>query len=281
MNYIYSMKPYCLLFVSALLFAACKPNSGIQTQTLVASKTIDTVIVDSWKKFYDSIGIQGCFVLYSPTDSTVRVFNPERAATRYTPASTFKIFNSLVSLETGVIKDTNEIIKWDGEKRGNENWNKDMNLKEAFRVSCVPCYQELARRAGQPRMQHWLDTVGYGNKVTTPHIDDFWLEKGLEISPYEQIAFLERLYSNALPFSGKTMNTVKEVMLVQNVPYTMHAKTGWGLRVENSTGWYVGWVEKDGKPYFFANNIEFSKDNLVHSRIEISLAILRAEGIIK
>lgn len=274
------MKSYCLLFVSAILFAACKPNTGIQGQTPVASKTIDTVVVETWKKFYDSVGITGCFVLYSPTDSMVKVFNPQRAQTRFTPASTFKIFNSLVALETGVLKDENEIIKWDGEKRRNENWNKDMNLKEAFKVSCVPCYQDLARRAGKERMQHWLDTVNYGNKVTTPHIDDFWLEEGLEISPYEQIAFLQRLYDNALPFSVKTMNTVKEVMLVQNVPYIMRAKTGWGIRVNKSTGWYIGWVEKEGKPYFFANNIAFDKDNLVPSRIDISLAILRTEGLL-
>lgn len=275
------MKDYCLLFVSAILFAACKPNTGIQSQTQVASKTIDTVIVETWKKFYDSVGIQGCFVLYSPTDSIVRVYNPERAATRFTPASTFKIFNSLVALETGVVKDENEIIKWDGKVRQNKNWNKDMNLKEAYKVSCVPCYQQLARKAGQTRMQYWLDTVGYGNKVTTPHIDDFWLEEGLEISANEQVAFLEKLYNNTLPFSTKTMNTVKQVMLVQDVPYIMRAKTGWGLRVKNSTGWYVGWVEKDGKPYFFANNIAFDKENLVSSRIEISLAILRSEGVLQ
>lgn len=275
------MKDYCLLFVSAILFAACKPNTGIQSQPPVASKTIDTVIVETWKKFYDSVGIQGCFVLYSPTDSIVRVYNPERAATRFTPASTFKIFNSLVALETGVVKDENEIIKWDGKVRQNKNWNKDMNLKEAYKVSCVPCYQQLARKAGQTRMQYWLDTVGYGNKVTTPHIDDFWLEEGLEISANEQVAFLEKLYNNALPFSTKTMNTVKQVMLVQDVPYIMRAKTGWGLRVKNSTGWYVGWVEKDGKPYFFANNIAFDKENLVSSRIEISLAILHSEGVLQ
>lgn len=275
------MKSYCLLFVSAILFAACKPNTGIQSPTPVASKTIDTIVVDTWKKFYDSVGIQGCFVLYSPTDSIVKVYNPERAVTRYTPASTFKIFNSLVALETGVVRDENEIIKWDGEVRHNKNWNKDMNLKEAYKVSCVPCYQQLARKVGQTRMQYWLDTVGYGNKVTTPHIDDFWLEEGLEISPYEQIAFLVRLYNNALPFSTKTMSTVKEVMLVQDVSYIMRAKTGWGLRVKNSTGWYVGWVEKDGKPYFFANNIAFDKENLVSSRIEISLAILRSEGVLQ
>ncbi len=267
-------------FLLILSIVSCRPETPSNVTASTKSKNIDTIEVADWKKFYDSVGITGCFVLYSPTDSVVRVFNPQRAVTRFTPASTFKIFNSLVALETGVLRNENEMIKWDGEKQRNENWNKDMNLKEAFRVSCVPCYQELARRAGKTRMQHWLDTVSYGNKVTTPHIDDFWLEEGLEISPYEQITFLERLYNNALPFSAKTMNTVKEVMLVQDVPYVMRAKTGWGIRVNKSTGWYVGWVEKAGKPYFFANNIAFDKDSLVASRIEISIAILQTEGIL-
>ena len=139
----------------------------------------------------------------------------------------------------------------------------------------------MARRVGKEQMQHWLDTVGYGNTLIKTNVDDFWLEEGLTISSYEQIAFLERLYNNTLPFSPRTMAIVKDIMQVDNVPYTMRAKTGWSMRIENrSVGWYVGWVEKDGKPYFFANNIDMPNNSYGLKRIEITIAILNSEGII-
>lgn len=275
------MKNFLIVAViTALFFTACKQNAK-PAETTAAVPATDTIEVNGWKKFYDSFKTEGCFVLYNPGKKEVKVYNPERAATRYTPASTFKIFNSLVALETAAVKDENEIIKWDGEKRRIEEWNQDLDMKKAFKVSAVWFYQEVARRAGKERMQHWLDTAGYGNhSMGTANVDDFWLEDGLKISPYEQVQFLERLYKDGLPFSKRTMQVVKEVMKVDNVPYTMRAKTGWALRVNKSVGWYVGWVEKDNEVYFFANNIDMAADDLAAARIEITKNILRSEGII-
>ena len=63
---------------------------------------------------------------------------PRYRDSAYTPASTFKIVNSLIGIQTGIITDENMVIKWDGVKRWNEDWNKDLTMKEAFAVSAVP-----------------------------------------------------------------------------------------------------------------------------------------------
>lgn len=267
-----------LALVLFVLFSSKEPKSKEVDE--VIQITTDTMGVEEWKHFYDSVEVEGSFVLYSPTYHMVKVYNPKRAATRLEPASTFKIFNSLVALEEEVIKDEKEVLKWDGKKRMFEKWNQDLDMERAFQYSALWFYQELARKIGKEQMQYWLDTVGYGNRLIEPAVDNFWLGGGVEITPYEQIAFLERLYNYSLPFSENTMGKVKEIMLVDNSTYTMRAKTGWTVYNNKSKGWYVGWVEKNGEPYFFANVLDIPSNEKVKARIDIALAILKSEGII-
>ena len=85
-------------------------------------------------------------------------YNPERCANRFIPASTFKIFNSLAALESGAVKDENEIMKWDSVKRFYDMWNQDLNLGQAFKYSAVWFYQELARRIGEEKMKRVYHT---------------------------------------------------------------------------------------------------------------------------
>ena len=82
----------------------------------------------------------------------------------YLPASTFKIVNSLIGLQTGKISNDSMVIKWDGVKRRVEEWNKDLTMYKAFRVSAVNYYQEVARRIGKDTMQYWLNSIKYGAK---------------------------------------------------------------------------------------------------------------------
>lgn len=76
-------------------------------------------------------------VISSEDGDTTYIYNQARANLRLSPASTFKIPNSVIALEEGVIKDQYEVIKWDGKKRFLDAWNKDQNLKTAFQISCV------------------------------------------------------------------------------------------------------------------------------------------------
>ena len=77
---------------------------------------------NDFKKFFNEYNQNGCFVLYNLNEDEYFKYNSERCKEGFIPASTFKIFNSLASLETGAVKDENEITKWDSVKRSYDTW---------------------------------------------------------------------------------------------------------------------------------------------------------------
>jgi beta-lactamase class D len=230
-------------------------------------------------RYFDSSKVKGSFILYNNNDSSFFEIDAERCKERFTPASTFKIFNSLVALETGVIKDENTIMKWDSVERAVKTWNQDLDMKHAFKYSAVWFYQELARKIGEQKMKYYLQKSWYGNMSIGGGIDQFWLTGDLRISQEEQIDFLKNLYDNKLPFSANTMNRVKSIMLQEDtLGYKLRAKTGWGQRDSLDIGWYVGWIETKGNVYFFATNIESANpdaEKFPAARISITKDILR------
>jgi len=137
-------------------------------------------IDDSFKKYFDDNKVDGSFTILN-NNGEITIYNMAIDTARFLPASTFKIVNSLIGLETNVITDENMVIKWDGITRWNPDWNKDMSMKEAFKVSCVPYYQEVARRIGKDNMKLWIDSLHYGNMDLSSRIDTFWLDNSLKI----------------------------------------------------------------------------------------------------
>jgi len=247
--------------------------------TIIPQETIER---NDLKKFFDEYNHEGCFVLYDLKKDEYIKYNPERCSEQFIPASTFKIFNSLAALESGVIKDENEIIKWDGVKRSYDMWNQDLNLALAFKYSAVWFYQELARRIGEERMQKFVNENHYGNEDISGGIDVFWLQGGIRISPDEQIEFLKKIFKNETAFSKRSIDILKKIMIYEQTDeYTLRAKTGWGIRFENQVGWFVGYVERSDDVYFFATNLESKEpEEGFKSRFEISYNILRELGII-
>nr|AMP55721.1 classD [uncultured bacterium] len=232
---------------------------------------------------FDEYNVEGAFILYDLQQNQYIRHNPERCNLPVIPASTFKIFNSLVSLETGAIEDANTLIEWDGVESWNKEWNRDHTLQSAFQVSCVPCYQQLARKIGAEQMQHYIDQHQYGNQDISGGIVMFWLTGNLRISPDEQVALLKKLYANELGFSAHTMQIVRDIMVIeQDSTYTLRGKTGWGIIDDTNYGWFVGYIEKDENVYFFATNIETDQpeDSFAQARKAISLNILKELGIL-
>ncbi len=234
------------------------------------------------KQYFDAKNVEGCFTMMDNSTGGITVYNMKMDTTRVTPASTFKIVNSLIGLETGKITNENMVIKWDGVKRYKEEWNKDISMKEAFKVSSVPYYQEVARRIGRDTMKHWIDSLSYGNKNMEGPIDSFWLNNKIKISPDEQLGLLKRLYFDQLPFRKSTQEIVRGVMLQEeNTAYKLSYKTGWGFDEQNNAlGWLVGWIEENRHVYFFATLLK-SKDinyDMKPARIEITKNILKHYG---
>jgi beta-lactamase class D len=200
----------CLTFTlfHPTLFAFTQPTPTIQNPTEIA-QPID------FGRHFQELGVQGSIFIDDLKHDRAYQYNPQRNATAFLPASTFKILNSLISLETKVISDELQILTWDGIQRSIPAWNRDLNMKEAIKISAVWFYQVLARRVGYDRMQKWVTETGYGNQKIggKEDIDKFWLEGELRITPQQQIKFLRRLYSNDLPFSERSLSIVKDIRL--------------------------------------------------------------------
>jgi beta-lactamase class D len=219
------------------------------------------------------------------TDGKITVYNMEIDTARFTPASTFKIINSLIGLQTGIITDEKMILKWDGIKRWNNDWNKDMDMQEAFKVSAVPYYQEVARRIGKDTMKRWVDSIAYGNKNINGPIDSFWLNNQLKVSPDEQLGLMKKLYFDQLPFRKSVQQIVRNVMIQEdNTLYKLSYKTGWGFdESKNNIGWVVGWIEENMHVYFFVTLIRSAdqKIDMVSDRLNITKDILKNYGFLE
>ncbi len=212
-------------------------------------------------------GKEGALVVIDCGSGEVLSSDSRLTKEAFGPCSTFKIWNTLIGLEEGILKRPDDPFwKWDGQERSFPGWNRDLTLREAFKVSCVPAYQELARKIWPERMQAWLDKIDYGNKDQCGRPDGFWLpragQKTILISPEEQAQLIRKLLAGELPFGSASITTLKEIMKAETTERgILYGKTGSGLRSEAGgpakdadfdMGWWVGFLEHGGKQYAYA-----------------------------
>ena len=236
------MRP--LLVLPILFLFACSRNNVKEDKSL--------------EKYFKQNNVTGTFGIMENATGKFTIYNLKRYRdSSYLPASTFKIVNTLIGLQTGKISDDSMQLKWDGIVRPVAGWNRDLSMYDAFRESAVWYYQEIARRIGKDTMQLWLDSLSYGDGKIS-RIDTFWLDNSLKITPDEQLGLVKRLYFNQLPFFKSYQETVKLAMLFENNSnYRLGYKTGWGQTEKgNALGWVVGWIEENNHPYFFVLNLE-------------------------
>ena len=221
-------------------------------------------------------GAAGTFVLYEASADRLVLVNAERARQRFGPASTFKITNSLIALETGVVKDADEVIPYGGKPQRVKEWERDMSMREAIAVSNVPVYQELARRIGLERYKAWLERLKYGNREIGTVVDRFWLDGPLAISAVEQARFVALLAQNKLDASARSQSMVRDIMRQEERNgAVLFAKTGWTGKI----GWWTGWVERDGGVFAFSLNIDMQNMSDGPKRISISKELLSKLGV--
>jgi beta-lactamase class D len=214
-------------------------------------------------------GVVGTFVLYDVASDHLTLVNARRAETRLIPASTFKIANTVIALETGVVKDENEIIPYGGKPQPFKQWEKDMSMREAIALSAVPIYQELARRIGLERYQTWLARLDFGNRQTGSVVDTFWLDGPLEISAIEEARFVARLAQQKLDATPRSQAIARDIIRLESRDdKVLYGKTGWRFSSTQNLGWWTGWVERDGKIVAFSLNIDMAAATML-SRLGI------------
>jgi beta-lactamase class D len=235
------------------------------------------------KSQYDAVGATGTFLLHDCVKNQYFVYNQGNADSLYSPASTFKIVNSIIAMETGVVAKITDTTKWDGVIRDVKEWNKDTDMKSAFKNSTVWYYQSIAKKIGVVKMKKWLDSLSYGANSEIKTIDKFWLNGELKISPQQQLEFLERLANKQLPISSATYEALEDIML-RDVRGTdlLFGKTGWGFSTKD-IGWFVGYVRTREGVYTFVNFMlapNADQTKFPSARINIAYNVLRNQGII-
>lgn len=230
------------------------------------------------EQIFRSAGIDGTIVIESVSTGQRFVHNDLRAQQRYPAASTFKVLNTLIALEESVISgDT--IFHWDGTQHSIANWNQDQTLDSAFKVSCVWCYQQIARRVGAMKYPGYIQRSNYGQLLEPFNETEFWLDNSLTISAEEQVAFLRQVVEQRLPLKTSSYDTLKNIMLTDATSqYRLYAKTGWATRSTPSVGWYVGYVEAKDEVWLFALNLATRNAEDLPLRIQIAKDALRTIG---
>jgi len=208
----------------------------------------------------------------------------ERCQRAFIPVSTFKIPNSMIALETGVVEGPDTIMKWDHKQYWVDAWNQDLKFRDAFRVSCVPCYQAIARQVGDKVEQEWVTKLDYGNHDTSGGVDRFWLWGGLRISPLGQIDFLRRFDGNKLPISERTADIVRDIMTLDvTEKYVLRAKTGSTAPPQEplELGWFVGWLELGERRVFFATLLDGHRSDVdpLPARRRVTERVLKDRGL--
>ncbi|MDX2443771.1 MAG: class D beta-lactamase [Bacteroidales bacterium] len=273
------MKNLLLTFLVISVFtASC--NQNVEKTNQSQGDTERKIVIPKIQQIIDSANVKGSVLIFNPQTDVYYSNDFEWAQIGKLPASTFKVPNSIIALETGIIESDSTILKWDGEKRNLARWEKDLSFRDAFQLSCVPCYQDIARNIGVERMIENLDKLGYdGMKLDSNSIDRFWLVGSSSINQFQQIDFLSRFYNNKLPISQQTHSIMKRMMQIdKTMEYTLSGKTGWSYYKETDNGWFVGYIEKEDNVFYFATNIEpgdgFNMDLFPLIRQKITMEVM-------
>ncbi|QCX37877.1 class D beta-lactamase [Aureibaculum algae] len=240
-----------------ILFFSCIEKKTVPYKKEV-KVTVQENVVQEFQTIIDASNVTGAILIYDLEENKYYSNDYQWAQKGNLPASTFKITNSIIALETGIVENDSTLFKWNGENRRLKIWEQDLTFTNAFRFSCVPCYQEIARKIGVKKMTEYLDKLEYRNmKVDATNIDLFWLEGTSRINQFQQIDFLKRFYTSELPISERTEKIMKRILVIEeNDTYKLSGKTGWSISNGNNNGWFVGYIESQNKTYFFATNIE-------------------------
>ncbi len=226
-------------------------------------------------------GYQGSFVLYDSGKNAWTIYHKEAALEQITPNSTYKIYDALLGLESGIISPEHSKLAWNGEDYPFDAWKADQDLSSAMRSSVNWYFQTIDHKVGWKHVKSFLQEIGYGNQQIGNDMDLYWTDFSLKISPLEQVELLKKFYHNDFGFSYDNINAVKDSILLSRSPNgTLSGKTGTGrVDGQDTNGWFIGYIEKSGHVYYFATNIQGVSNANGSVATEISLSILSDMGL--
>lgn len=275
-----------ILFIALLFSCSTKRKDNHFT-----SKNDEVLVRQDFKKYFDECNVEGAIAIYDNKNHTWILSDTVATRKETLPASTFKIINLLIALETKTIASENDIVKWPGSTDTikydyRPNIYHDITVKEAFEVSAGWAFIELAKKIGKDNYKKYLTLCHYGNINLSQTDPDFWNFGAFGISPINQVEFLKKLYEEKLPFSKRNIEIVKKVMITeQNDDYTIHSKTGWTRENDINTGWWVGYIENKNGTYFFATCLlqdrKLNASNFGNCRKEITKSVFKDLNVIQ
>ena len=275
-----------ILFIGLLFSCSTKRKDNHFT-----SKNDEVLVRQDFKKYFDECNVEGAIAIYDYKNHTWILSDTVATRKETLPASTFKIINLLIALETKTIASENDIVKWPGSTDTlkydyRPNIYHDITVKEAFEVSAGWAFIELAKKIGKDNYKKYLTLCHYGNINLSQTDPDFWNFGAFGISPINQVEFLKKLYEEKLPFSKRNIAIVKKVMITeQNDDYTIHSKTGWTRENDINTGLWVGYIENKNGAYFFATRLlqdrKLNAYNFGNCRKEITKSVFRDLNVIQ
>ena len=230
--------------------------------TFFITGTVRTLAQQSLQQPFCNCHVTGSTTIYDLKNKKWFTTDSSDAHTPMLPASTFKIINLLIALQTGVIRDEHEIVKWPGHTDTalygyRPDIYHDMSVKEAFEKSAGWVFIELAKKIGRKNYQYYLTRCRYGNNNLIEKDADFWNFGAFAITPKNQVEFLVKVYKNrSLPFSKRNIAILKRVLTTeQTAQYSIRSKTGWTRTSGKNIGWWTGYVTSADNVYFFATRI--------------------------
>jgi len=250
----------CAFITAAIIFTGC---AGRNDNNKPAQE------VDYGQYFQN---IEGTAVFYNTKEQRYYIHNKELAEQPSSPCSSFKIISCLMGLESGIINPQNSTMQWDGTNYPLNDWNRDLDYQQAFKVSGIWYFRRALDLIGKEYVQDILNKLHYGNcdisewegslnNILFPdfkalkQLNGFWQESSLEISPRQQVHVIKEIFEDKDIFSQENLNLMKEVMLTENKGGSMkiYGKTGSGIKDDAWVdAWFVGMFEDTGGTTYFA-----------------------------
>lgn len=257
-----------LSFISGLFLFSCSVNQA----------KIDNKL----KKYFDTRNVDGAFTMLDNAKGGITVYNMNLDTTRFSPGATFQIVTSLIGLETGEISNDSMIVRWDGVRRNNKEWNKNLIFIDAFRVNSDPYFDYVAKKISRDTLKMWTDSISYGNKEMSSNLDSLFSNSSVKISADEQLGLVKKLFFDQLPFRKSVQQSLRDAMLIEdNTNYKLSYKTGDAVDANNlPIGWVVGWIEENRHVYFFSTLVKGKSvdENITDTKLSITRDILKDLG---